>query len=210
MILRSAPPSPFGRMVKIAAHVLGQFEGLTIENTDTMDAGDSIRKQNPLGKIPALLLQDSRVVYDSRVILDYLDGQAGGGKIIPSSGDDRLEVMVRCAMFCGLLDAAILIVYEDRFRPEGKRVSEFVEYQRDKIIRVLKAVAESAPSYTNGPIPDIGEIALACSIDYLDYRKPVNWRDHCAQMEQWMTDFSAIVPGYKSTLPEDIDSAPWR
>jgi glutathione S-transferase len=210
MILRSSPPSPFGRMVKIAAHVLDRFEDLTIENTDTMDAGDSIRNQNPLGKIPALILDDGRVVYDSRVILDYLDGQAGGGKIIPSSGNDRFEVMVRCAMFSGLLDAAILIVYESRFRPEDKRVPEFVEYQRDKIIRVLKAVADVNPSYTNGAMPDIGEIALACSIDYLDYRKPVNWRDYCTQIEQWMMDFSVTVPGYKSTLPEDIDPAPWR
>jgi glutathione S-transferase len=210
MILRVAPPSPFGRMAKIAAHVLGKYESLTVEDTDTMDAADSIRSQNPLGKIPALILDDGRAVYDSRVILDYLDEKAGGGKIIPSSGADRLDVMIRCAMFSGLLDAAILIVYEGRFRPEDKHVAEFVEYQRDKIVRVLKVLAEKTPKYGNGALPDIGEIAQACSIDYLDYRKPVNWRDYCPQIEDWMMDFSAAVPGYKSTLPEDIDSAPWR
>ena len=210
MILRSSPPSPFGRMVKIAAHVLGQFDRFTIQGTDPLDDNDSIRSQNPLGKIPALIQDDGRVIYDSRVILDYLDNEAGGGKIIPQDGDARLDVLTACAMFSGLLDAAILVVYETRFRPEDKHVPEFVEYQRGKIIRVLEAVATRKMTYENGTMPNIGEIALACSLDYLDYRKQVDWRDYCPDMTQWMMDFAANVPGYKSTLPDDIDPAPWR
>ena len=83
MILRSSPPSPFGRLTKIAAHVLGLYDQITVEFTDTNDANDSIRAQNPLGKIPALILDDGRVIYDSRVIVEYMDSLAGGGKIIP-------------------------------------------------------------------------------------------------------------------------------
>ena len=210
MILRSSPPSPFGRLVKIASHVLGLYDNITVEATDTNDANDTIRTQNPLGKIPALILDNDRVIYDSRVILDYLDAEAGGGKIIPASGDARLDVLTDCALFAGLLDAAILIVYEARFRPEDKHVPAFVEYQRDKIKRVLNAVAAREMTYTNGAMPTAGEITLACSLDYLDYRYQVNWRDHCPGMADWMTDFAAQVPGYKATLPDDIDPAPWR
>ena len=210
MILRSSPPSPFGRITKIAAHVLGLYDQITVEFTDTNDANDSIRAQNPLGKIPALILDDGRVIYDSRVIVEYMDSLAGGGKIIPSSGDARFETMTRTALMSGLLDAAILVLYEARFRPEEKHVPEWVEYQREKITRALNAIADMAPKYTNGAMPDMGEIALACALDYLDYRKQANWRDFCPDMAQWMTDFAASVPGYKSTLPEDIDPAPWR
>ena len=210
MILRSSPPSPFGRIVKIAAHSLGLFDSFTIEFTDTNDASDSIRSQNPLGKIPALILDDGRVIYDSRVILDYMDLSVGGGKIIPQSLDARLDALTDYALFSGLIDAAILIIYEVRFRPEDKHVPEFVEYQRDKIIRALKTLGEQKRIYQNGAMPTIAEIALACSIDYLDYRKQVDWRDYCPDMVKWMTDFSIHVPGYKSTLPDDIDPASWR
>ncbi len=210
MILRSSPPSPFGRMVKLAAYAMGHMDAITIEQTDTMDANDSIRAQNPLGKIPALILDDGRVIYDSRVIIDYLNEHARTGHVIPSEGEARVDALTRCAMFSGLLDAAILVIYETRFRSEDKHVASWVDYQRDKIVRVLKALATMAPRYTNAATPDIGEIALACSLDYLDYRKQVEWRQYCPEMAQWMTDFATSVPGYKSTLPDDIDPAPWR
>ena len=77
-ILRSSPPSPFGRKVKIAAAVLGLSDRFTVEMTDTKDPHDTIRKQNPLGKIPALVLDDGRVLFDSSVMVDYLDHLAGG------------------------------------------------------------------------------------------------------------------------------------
>ena len=81
MILRSAAPSPFGRKVRIALSLLG-FDDVRVEPTDTMDPRDSVRAQNPLGKIPVLITDDA-TYYDSRVILEYLDERAGGGKIIP-------------------------------------------------------------------------------------------------------------------------------
>ena len=78
MILRSSPPSPFGRKVKIAASVLGLSDRITVEVADTNDAGDSLRDQNPLGKIPVLILENGDTIYDSRVIAEYLDDMAGG------------------------------------------------------------------------------------------------------------------------------------
>ena len=80
MILRSSPPSPFGRKVKLALGILGLENDVTIEKADPTDASDTIRKQNPIGKIPALIIEDGTVLYDSPVILEYLDHRAGGGQ----------------------------------------------------------------------------------------------------------------------------------
>ena len=84
MILRSAAPSPFARKVRIALAVLG-LNDVKIEPADTMDPGDTIRQQNVLGKIPVLIGEDGAAYYDSRVILEYLDHLAGGGKISRAS-----------------------------------------------------------------------------------------------------------------------------
>src|SRR5687767_3176162 len=83
MILRSAPPSPFGRKIKIAAALLGLSSRISLVIADTNDVSDELRRQNPLGKIPTLVLDDGSTLFDSRVILEYLDHLAGGGRIVP-------------------------------------------------------------------------------------------------------------------------------
>ena len=200
MQLRSSPSSPFGRKVKMATYILGFDDQVTPVLTDTLDPNDSICEVNPLGKIPALE-DDGTTYYDSRVILEYLDAKAGGGKIIPASGLVRYEVLTRAASMDGILDAAILVIYERRMRPEEKYVESVVERQRGKIIRGLEVIAANNPSYGNGAMPDIGEIGLACVLDYLDFRKQVNWRDHAPNLASWLADFAAAVPGYEDSMP---------
>jgi len=200
MQLRSSPSSPFGRKVKMATYILGFDDQVTPVLTDTLDPNDSICEVNPLGKIPAL--EDcGTTYYDSRVIMEYLDAKAGGGKIIPASGRERYETLTRAALMDGILDAAILVIYERRMRPEDKYVESVVERQRGKIIRGLEAIAAKNPSYSNGAMPDIGEIGLACVLDYLDFRKQVNWRDHAPNLASWLADFAAAVPGYEDSMP---------
>ena len=200
MQLRSSPSSPFGRKVKMATYILGFDDQVTPVLTDTLDPNDSICDVNPLGKIPALE-DDGTTYYDSRVIMEYLDAKAGGGKIIPASGPARYEALTRAALMDGILDAAILVIYERRMRPEDKYVDSVVERQRGKIIRGIEAVAAKNPSYSNGAMPDIGEIGLACVLDYLDFRKQVNWRDHAPNLGAWLADFAAAVPGYEDSMP---------
>ena len=200
MQLRSSPSSPFGRKVKMATFILGFDDQVTPVLTDTLDPNDSICEVNPLGKIPALE-DDGATYYDSRVIMEYLDAKAGGGKIIPASGPARFEALTRAALMDGILDAAILVIYERRMRPEDKYVESVVERQRGKIIRGLEAIAAKKPSYSNGAMPDIGEIGLACVLDYLDFRKQVNWRDHAPNLASWLADFAAAVPGYEDSMP---------
>jgi len=200
MQLRSSPSSPFGRKVKMATYILGFDDQVTPVLTDTLDPNDSICEVNPLGKIPALE-DDGTTYYDSRVIMEYLDAKAGGGKIIPASGPARFEALTRAALMDGILDAAILVIYERRMRPEDKYVESVVERQRGKIIRGLEVIAANNPSYGNGAMPDIGEIGLACVLDYLDFRKQVNWRDHAPNLASWLADFAAAVPGYDESMP---------
>ena len=200
MILFSSPPSPFGRKIKIALSCLGMRDDVTVKQTNTMNPEDDIRGVNPLGKIPALVVDDM-VLFDSRVILDYLDARAGGGKILPASGPDRFNVMSMAALADGILDAAILVIYESRLRPEGMQVESFVEFQRDKIIRGLQGMPME--NYDNGAMPDVAEIGLACALDYLDFRKQVEWRDHAPHLVEWKDEFAAGVPGYADTMPSD-------
>ncbi|MDA9022182.1 glutathione S-transferase family protein [Alphaproteobacteria bacterium] len=200
MQLRSSPSSPFGRKVKMATYILGLDDQVTPVLTDTLDPNDSICEVNPLGKIPTLE-DDGTTYYDSRVIMEYLDAKAGGGKIIPASGPARFEALTRAALMDGILDAAILVIYERRMRPEDKYVESVVERQRGKIIRGLEVIAANNPSYGNGAMPDIGEIGLACVLDYLDFRKQVNWRDHAPNLASWLADFAAAVPGYDESMP---------
>jgi glutathione S-transferase len=200
MQLRSSPSSPFGRKVKMATYILGFDDQVTPVLTDTLDPNDSICEVNPLGKIPALE-DNGTTYYDSRVIMEYLDAKAGGGKIIPASGAARYEALTRAALMDGILDAAILVIYERRMRPEDKYVESVVERQRGKIIRGLEAIAAENPSYSNGAMPDIGEIGLACVLDYLDFRKQVNWRDHAPNLASWLANFAAAVPGYEDSMP---------
>jgi len=206
MILYSAPASPFGRMVKLTAYCLGQIDEIDVRATNTGDPDDGIRQVNPLGKIPALVVPgqseaDAATFYDSRVIVEYLDSLAGGGHVIPADGLARFAVLTRMARMIGMLDAALLVVYEGRFRPADMRVESFVDYQRDKIIRVLETVG--TPVYRNGAMPDAGEITLVCALDYLDFRQQLNWRDHAPQLTDWLAAFAAAVPGYTETLPRD-------
>ena len=207
MILYSAPASPFGRKVKLAAHCLGMADRIAVRPTNTGDPDDEIRTVNPLGKIPALVT-DGHTLYDSRVIVEYLDSLAGGGKLLPASGDARFEVLTRVAKMDGIMDAALLVVYEARFRPEGMQVESVLKTQRDRIIRGLASIGDDA--YANGAMPDLGEIGLACLLDYLDFRKQVDWRDHAPQLVSWMQDFGAAVPGYENTMPADCLTAYWQ
>ncbi len=200
MKLCHSQTSPFVRKVKLAAHVLGFADELELVETNTMDTNDPIRLVNPLGKIP-VLKDGSNIFYDSRVIVEYLDSKSGGGKLIPKVGSARFETLTRAALMDGIMDAAILIVYEGRMRPEEKYVESFVTYQREKIQRGLEVAAASSVKYVNGAMPDAGEIALACVLDYLDFRRQLNWRDHAANLQGWLADFAAVVPGYTETLP---------
>jgi len=200
MILRSSPASPFGRKVRIAASVLGLADKIDVRATNLEDAADSIRVQNPIGKIPALILDDGTTYYDSRVILEYLDHLAGCGRIIPRDPKPRFETLRLQALCDGILDACLLLVYEGRYRPPEKAVQSWVDRQTDKVARGMQAL-EAAPPKLD-PVPDVGQIALACLLGYRDLRFDGKWRKDHPRLLAWHDKFAGQVPAFAETKIE--------
>ena len=197
MILRSTPASPFARKCILAASVLGLAGKLKLEKADPNDDADSLRAQNPLGKIPALVLDDGSTLFDSRVIVEYFDHVAGGGKIIPSEPKARFATLRLQALADGMTDAQILLVYEGRFRPVEHHVKKWTDYQADKIRRGLAELEADPPGLD--ATPNIGQIALACFLGHRDLRFAGDWRAAHPKLVVWLDRFAARVPAFAET-----------
>ena len=200
MILRSSPSSPFGRKVRIAVSLLGFDVDVKIEPADTTDVNDSVRAQNPLGKIPVLIAEDGVAYYDSRVILDYLDDRAGGGKIVPREPKARLAALRLQALCDGILDASILTIYETRWRKADAHEPKWLEHQAGKVARALAAL-EAAPPALEAGLPNVGQITLACVLGYRDFRFGGGWRSDHPRLVAWLDGFAAKAPAYAATRP---------
>jgi glutathione S-transferase len=199
MILRSAAASPFVRKVRIAASILGLDSRIKIEAADTADPKDTVRRQNPLGKIPALVLDDGLVLFDSRVILDYLDHVAGGGRIVPADPKARFAALRLQALADGIMDASILRIYEARWRDPAKHEPKWVDHQAGKVARGLASLEAAPPA--RDATPTVGQIALACALGYQDFRFNGTWRKDHPRLVKYLDEFSAAVPAFAATAP---------
>ena len=185
LILRSSPASPFVRKVRIAASVLGLDREITIELADTANPGDTVRQQNPLGKIPALVLEDGMVLFDSRVILDYLDHRAGGGKIVPKDAAARFAALRLQALADGLigcLDPADLRGPLAAGRAARAEMGRSPGRQGGAGARIARSRAR--PAWT--PRPNVGQIAVACALGYRDFRFAGTWRKDHPRLVAWL------------------------
>jgi glutathione S-transferase len=199
MILRSSPSSPFVRKVRVAIGMLGFDDGVELRDADLNATAEPLRVQNPLGKIPALVLEDGRMLYDSRVILEYLDHIAGGGRIIPGDAQARFEALTLQALCDGAMDACVLIVYESRYRPAEMHVQSWLDRQAGKVARTLAALEASPPPLAAKP--HVGDIALACLLGYRDLRFDRTWRNGHPRLHAWHDAFAAAVPAFAATAP---------
>jgi len=198
MLLRATLTSPFGRKARLAALRLGLADRIKVVDADPLNAEDPLRKDNPLGKIPALILDNGQAVFDSRVILEYLDHLAGGGKIIPTDFDARIKALTTQALADGVMDAGVLIVYESRHRPAEIHHKPWLDYQRGKVERSLAALAANPPDPTRF---DVASLTTACAIGYIDWRKQVDWRANYPALVAWLDAFRAATPEFDQTRP---------
>lgn len=154
--------------------------------------------KNPLGKIPALERPDGPTLYDSRVICRYLDELANGGLYPPAP---RLwDTLVLEATGDGMLDAAVLMVYEIRVRSEEERSEGWVAAQWGRIARSLDALEDRWMAHLVGPL-DIGQIAIGCALGYLDFRHgDQDWRAGHPSLSGWQARF-AERPSMQATRP---------
>ncbi len=198
--LHSSATSPFVRIVEVALRELGlsdAAERLPAAGTP-LDPGTMPLAQNPLGKIPTLEVPDGPALYDSRVICRYLDERAQGG-LYPAA--PRLWATLTLeATAHGMADAAVLIVYESRTRPEALQSRDWVEGQWSKIDRALDALEARWLSHLAGP-RDMAQIALGCVLGYLDFRHgPRDWRQGRPGLAAWEAR-EAERPAMQATRP---------
>jgi glutathione S-transferase len=197
MKLRYSTTSPFVRKVHVLAIETGQIEKIELVKTNTADPNSDHGKDNPLNKVPALVLDDGSSLYDSRVICEYLDSLAGG-KFFPPSGPARWTALRRQALADGMADASVLRLYESR-RPEGQRSAEWDKKQKLKVTQGLAALEADHL----GPQLDIGTLMVAIVLDYLDFRfKHEEWRSAHPKLAAWHKAFSERA-SLKKTLPHD-------
>jgi glutathione S-transferase len=195
LVLRSAAASPFARKVRVAAAVLGLDDRIEVLAADTGNPDDSLRIQNPLGKIPALILENGEPIFDSAVIVEYLDWLAGGGKIIPGEPRARFRSLTLQALADGICDAAVLLRYEISWREPENRSGKWTAHQSDKIARALHAFERAPPE----ELGDVATIALACALGYLDLRFEGAWRKVHPGLVDWLAVFSEATPSFEAT-----------
>jgi len=189
MQLFYAAASPFVRKVMVTLHETEQLDDVElVDATGTpLDASDMPTAHNPLGKIPALTRKDGPAIYDSRVICRFLDARAAAG-LYPDRS--LWETLTLEATADGIMDAAVLMVYEARCRPENMQSIDWVDGQWDKIGRALDAVTTRWMSHLAGPL-DMGQIAMACALGYLDFRHDDRaWRKGHDALDDWFAAFA--------------------
>ena len=178
MKLLGSPTSPYVRKVRIVMAEKKLDYQFVIED---VWASDAILKSNPLGKVPCLVMEGGEAVFDSRVIVEYVDTLSPVGRLIPQSGRERVEVRTWEALADGLLDASILARLEQTWpgRADGERSGAWIDRQMTKVHATLKAMGQGLGDkpFCSGIHFSLSDIAVGCALGYLDFRFPhIDWR----------------------------------
>lgn len=195
--------SPYVRKVVVLAQETGldgRVERVTTAAHPVNRNMDLVR-MNPLGKVPALILDDGTALFDSPVICEYLDSQHGGAKMFPAPGPARWTALRRQALADGILDAAILLRYEQVLRAEAQRSADWTKGQTAKVTTALDELEGEADKL--GSTVDIGTITIGCALGYLDFRfADMGWRNGRPKLAAWYETF-AKRPSMSSTVPKE-------
>lgn len=203
MKLIHSETSPYARKVMVFLHLGGKTDEVEIvPGAGTpLQPNEATCAVNPLGKLPCLVTDAGAPLYDSRVICRYLDAHFSLG--LYPDGDALWPVLTREALADGILDAALLVVYEGRLRPEELRYSPWVKGQMSKIHRALGQLEGEAGRFGAGRdgAPDAGLVAVGCTLGYLDLRFPdMGWREGRPGLAEWFEGFAAL-PAMQATKP---------
>jgi len=189
MKLYYSPPSPFVRKVRVVAHELGLTDRIELvtANAHPVNRDRALVLVNPLGKVPTLVTDDGAILFDSRVVCEYLN-ELADGEIVPSDRDARWNALVEQSMGDGIMDAAVLTRYETFARPEPLRWEDWIAGQLDKVACGLADLEARASGF--GERVDVGTIACACALGYLDLRfGTLAWRDNHPNVAAWFAWF---------------------
>ena len=199
MELLMAGPSPYARKVCVVLHETGQAADVALKTVVAAPGGTGpdLSAANPLGKIPALVREDGPTLYDSRVICRFLDARAQSS-LYPAG---KWETLVLEATADGIMDAAVLMIYEKRFRAEPLQSVDWLEAQWNKVAGALDAIEARWMSHLEGPV-DIAHIGVGCALGYLDFRHADrDWRAGRASLSGWYARFSERE-AMRATVPQ--------
>jgi len=201
MKLIGSTTSPYVRKVRIVLAEKKLDYAFLLENVWASDT--RIQESNPLGKVPCLLMEDGGAVFDSRVIVEYLDTLTPVGKLIPALGRERAEVKCWEALADGVLDAAILVRLEKTLRPEAQQSAEWIERQMSKVNAGLKAMSAGLgeTAFCSGNHMTLADISVVCALDWLSFRFPdIDWRTDYPNLGK-LFDKLSERQSFKDTVP---------
>ena len=200
MKLIASLTSPFARKARIVAaekHIEYQLVVDTPWSEDTR-----VPEFNPLGKVPVWVLEDGKTLFDSRVIVEYLDSVSPVGHLLPKEPRPRIAVKRWEALADGIADAAAL-VYVERMRPEAQQSREWIQRQLGKVATGLKAMSDELgqQAYCTGDTFNLADIALGCTLGYLEFRFPeIDWRRAHPNLSE-LYDRLMQRQAFKETVP---------
>jgi glutathione S-transferase len=200
MKLYASPTSPYARKVRIAL-AEKKIECELVEDAP-FAADTAVPQYNPLGKVPVLLMDDGTALYDSRVIVEYLDTVSPVSRLIPEPNRQRIAVRRWEALADGICDAAVTIVLEAK-RPAKQQSREWLERQRQKIDRGVRELASELgdKAWCNGEAYSLADIAAGCALGYLDLRHPaIDWRSEYPNLVK-LAEKLAKRPSFAETAP---------
>ena len=204
MKLIGSNASPYVRKVRVVMAEKKLDYQFVLENVWAADT--TIAASNPLGKVPCLVMEGGEAVFDSRVIVEYLDTLSPVGKLIPSSGRERAEVKTWEALADGLLDAALLARLEQggfAGRAESERSQVWTDRQLDKVHAAIKAIAKGLGDkpFCSGIHLSLSDIAVGCALLWLEFRFPaIGWRAEHANLAR-LADKLSLRPSFADTRP---------
>ena len=200
MRLRYSPASPYVRKVMVLAHEAGIAVSLDLVTTDVWGDDGGYRAVNPLGKVPALELDDGTVLFDSPVICEYLNDNRCKGLFLPAEGADRWAALRLEALADGILDASVLQLLESR-RDPAQQSQAWIDRQQTSVDAALDVMENEADSL-DGQLT-IGVISAACALGYRDFRFPdMDWRAGHPRLAAWFARFSER-PSMQATVPRN-------
>ena len=194
--------SPYARKVVVAAREAGVIDQINIiaTNASPIDPNDDIVAANPIGKIPTLVLDDGRAIFDSRVICEFIDSLGEKPTLFPVETNTRFAALTLQALGDGILDAALLSRYETFMRPPEFRWKKWTEGQQGKIINSLDFLEQNFSENFSSDI-NIGQITIACALSYIEYREIIeDWRQGRNKLSEWYAGISQRE-SMKATVP---------
>ena len=201
MKLYGSTTSPFVRKVSVLARETGLWERIEEVSlkTSPLSPAEPLAAAHPLAKLPTLILDDGEAVYDSRVICEHLDGLHSGRPMVPREPRARLLALRQQALADGILDAAILVFYETMYREPALRDPSWQASQARKASAGLDALQREVDTLRRDL--DIGGIAAACALAWLEFRKPLgDVRAGRDALFAWYDEISAR-PSMQATQP---------